>query len=140
MRRRRGNAVIEVTLLAPWIFFLFVGVFDMGFYACALICTENAARTAVAYTSSSAANAADTNGACGYALTEMYAMSNTRGLPNCNASPLILTATSVTGADGSAASQVQVTYQTMNLIAFPGFPGQLTITRTVQERIKSALP
>ena len=140
MRRSRGNSVIEVTLLAPWIFLLFAGVFDMGFYACALICTENAARVAVAYTASSGASVADSVGACSYALPEMYAMSNTRNLATCTASPLTVTATSITGADGAAASQVTVIYETMNLITIPGLRGQMTITRTVQQRVKSALP
>jgi Flp pilus assembly protein TadG len=140
MRKRRGNSVVEVTLLAPWILFLFAGVFDMGFYACALICTENAARAAAAYTASSSGTVTDSVGACAYALPEMNAMSNTRSLSTCTASPLTVTATSVTGADGAAASQVTVTYQTMSLIAIPALRGQLTITRTVQQRVKSALP
>ena len=140
MRKRRGNAVVEVTLLAPWIFFLFAGVFDIGFYACALICTENAARAAAAYTSSKASRAADATGACPYALTEMNAMSNTRSLAVCTASPLTLTATSVTGIDSAAASQVTVTYQVMTLIPIPSLVGQLTITRTVQQRINSQGP
>ena len=49
LRRRkgsRGSSVVEVALMAPWIFFLFVGVFDCGFYAFALIGTQNAARQA----------------------------------------------------------------------------------------------
>jgi hypothetical protein len=28
--RTRGTAVIEVALMAPWIFFLFAGALDMG--------------------------------------------------------------------------------------------------------------
>jgi hypothetical protein len=137
---RRGHAVIEATLLAPWIFFLFIGVFDMGFYAVALICTENAARAAVSYTASSAGTAADSTGACQYALTEMNAMSNARSLASCSAAPLTVTATSVSGADGSAASQVTVTYQTMSLIPILSLPAQYTIARTVQQRVKSAAP
>ena len=51
MRRKKrngesGSAMVEVALLAPWIFFLFVGVFDMGFYSYMAICVENAARAA----------------------------------------------------------------------------------------------
>ena len=29
--------MVEVALLSPWIFFLFVGIFDFGFYAFAVI-------------------------------------------------------------------------------------------------------
>src|SRR5438128_767679 len=45
-RRQDGHAVIEIALLAPWIFFLFAGTLDMGFYLSALIATQNAARVA----------------------------------------------------------------------------------------------
>ena len=51
--RNGGNAVIEVALMAPWIFFLFVGVLDFGFYAYSFISVENAARAAVLLTSQS---------------------------------------------------------------------------------------
>jgi len=51
-----------MALLLPWYFFLFVGTFDWGFYAHALISTEAAARTAVLYTSQSSATASDQAG------------------------------------------------------------------------------
>jgi hypothetical protein len=124
--------VIEVALLSPWIFFLFMGILDMGFYTHALIATQNAARTAAAYTSRSKLTAADSAGACRYALTELKAMSNVRNLSSCNSSPLVVTASSVTGADGSPASSVSVTFQSNKLIPIPGLTGQLNITRTVQ--------
>ena len=114
-RRNGGHAVLEVALLSPWIFFLFMGTLDMGFYSHALIATQNAARSAAAHTSRTALTAADTAGACQYALEELKAMSNARTLTNCNAAPLIVTATAVTGADGWPASSVSVTYRTNQL-------------------------
>lgn len=138
---KRGHAVIEVSLLAPWIFFLFVGVFDMGYYAVALICTQNAARAAVAYTASSSGTAGDGVGACVYALIETNALSNTRTLSSCDAAPLTVTAVSLAqGADGAPASQVTVVYQTPNLITMPGLAGQFNITRMAQLRVKSPMP
>lgn len=115
----------------------------MGFYAVALICAQNAARAAVAYTASSSGSAADSTGACTYALTELKAMPNVRALSSCSASPLTVTATSLSaGADGSPASQVSVVYQTPNLIPMPlpGMAAQFTITRTAEQRIASAAP
>src|SRR6266568_7932291 len=81
--RLRGQAVIEVALLAPWVFFLFAGALDMGIYAYALIATQEAARTAVEYTSKNAATLEDSAGACQYALTQMGAISNVRELSSC---------------------------------------------------------
>jgi hypothetical protein len=108
----------------------------MGFYTHAIIATQNAARAAAAYTSRSSTAAADSAGACKYALAELKTMKNVRSLTNCNASPLVVTATAVTGADGSPASTVSVTYRTDNLIPIPGLAGQLNITRTVQMMVK----
>ncbi len=139
-RRRRarqgGHAILEVSLIAPWLLFLFSGVFDMGFYEYCLICTENAARVAALYTSSGSGYASDSTGACSYALSEMNMIPNVNGLTGCSAAPLIVTASSVTGVDGNPASSVSVTYTTSQLIPIPGLTGKTTVTRTAQMRIK----
>jgi len=131
----KGHAVIEVALISPWIFFLFVGALDLGFFSYALICTENAARVAAAYTSSSPSYAADANGACRAALGELSRLPNARTISTCNSLPVIVTATQIPGVDGSPASSVAVTYQTVPLIPIPGLAKQLTITRTVKMRL-----
>lgn len=137
-RNTRGHAVLEVALLTPWIFFLFVGAFDLGFYSYALICTENAARVAANYTSTAAASAADSAGACQAALPEMSTMANVNGLTSCSAAPLVVTATAVTGPDGAPASNVSITYTSSRFIPIPGLlMGQLVVTRTAQMRIRS---
>jgi hypothetical protein len=66
----------------------------------------------------------------------MSAMANVRGLNSCNSLPVIVTATSGTGVDGGAATNVSVTYQTDQFFPLPGLPGRLTITRTAQMRIR----
>jgi hypothetical protein len=123
-------------MIAPWLLFLFSGVFDMGFYEYCLISTENAARVAAFYTSSASAYAGDSTGACTYALAEMQMLSNVNGLTTCTAAPLVVTATAVTGVDGNPASNVSVAYTTNQLIPIPGLTGKTTVTRTVQMRIK----
>ena len=134
--RQKGHAVLEISLMAPWLLFLFCGSFDMGFYHHALTSTANAAQVAASYTSSSTTAAADASGACTYVLAELNSMRNVRGLASCNSYPVIVSATAVTGVDGSPASSVSVTYQTDQLIPIPGLlMGRLTVTRTVQMRI-----
>jgi Flp pilus assembly protein TadG len=127
---------MEVSLLAPWIFFVFMGVFDMGFYAVALISTQNAARAAALHTSSSASTASDLTGACQYARAEFQALSNARDLADCNSLPLLVTAAAITGVDGFPASRLTVTYRTPQLIPLPWLAGQMTVTRVVEMRIK----
>jgi hypothetical protein len=129
---------MELALFLPFLLFLFIGAFDWGFYSWALIATENAARAAALYTSSSTANAANSTGACPYALAELTNAPNVFGtVTTCTAAPVTLTATSITGADGTAASQVSVTYQTINLIPIPSLlAGQMNITRVVEMKVQ----
>jgi len=137
-RRQRGGSALEMALLLPWYAFLFVGVFDWGFYSHALISTQAAARSAALYTSTSSSTAADQSTACIYARSELKVASNVSGSTSCTSSPLIVSASSVTGADGQAASQVTVKYQTLGLIPIPGLLSQqFWISYTVQFRLRS---
>jgi len=135
--RERGHAVLETALLLPWVLFLFVGAFDFGFYSYALISTQNAARVAAWYTSQSKSTAADAATACTYALAELQALPNVgTSVTTCSASPVVVTATQVTGVDNAEASQVSVTYTSPQLIPIPGaLPGKYTFDRTVQMRL-----
>ena len=135
--RERGHAVLETALLLPWVLFLFVGAFDFGFYNYALISTQNAARVAAWYTSQTKTTATDAATACTYALAELQALPNVgTSVTTCNASPVVVTATQVTGVDNAEAAQVSVTYTSPQLIPIPGaLPGQYTFDRTVQMRL-----
>jgi Flp pilus assembly protein TadG len=136
--------VVEVALMAPWIFFLFVGVFDIGFYCYAAICTQNAARAvALSYAQSSALTS------CTVALGELSMLPNVNG-GNCSALPVQVAVTALNGsacADngvGSAVTfaatpfcvQAAVTYQTIPLLPIPGvLMGRMTLTRTAEMRL-----
>jgi len=145
-RNQRGSAVIEISLLAPWILFLFVGVFDMGMYTYSMIGVENAARVAAEYTSQSANVAADNTGACTRAMAEMAMLPNVSSQSNCSSgggNTVVVTATLLgssplpASVDGQPATQVQVTYTGNRLIPIPGLlMGQLNITRSIQMRVK----
>ena len=137
-RRQRGTALVEITLLAPWIFFLFVFVVDMGFYNYSLIAVENAARIGAEYTSGASATVSDQAGACTKILAELQMLPNLNGVNSCSAAPLVVTATSVTGTDGSPASSVTITYTGMQMVPIPGFlMGQMRFQRNVQMRVKA---
>ncbi len=163
-QRETGNSIVEVALMAPWIFFLFVGVFDLGFYAYAVICTENAARAAATQTAMSTSVPAGVE--CDAAWNEMKGLPNVAQLTkNCTQAPVIVTrktlctqATvqpstitctapgcadcgSATDPNGHAASsQITVTYQSGLFIPIPGIlTNQLNITRIVEMRIITEL-
>ncbi len=142
--RQRGHSVVEVGLMAPWIFFLFVAIFDFGFYVYALISVENAARVGALFTSSSPNTVSDSATACFYARRELADLANVRGLTACNALPLIVTAQYVNSVDSPPApaaplpaSRVTVQYQTVQLIPLPFVPDQFTITRSAEMRVRS---
>lgn len=144
-RRRRGSAVVEIALLAPWILFLFVGAFDMGMYTYSMVGVENAARVAVEYTSKSPSTAADSTGARSVACAEVALLPNVGGQANCNAGNGHFTVTAQAldntttppSIDGKPATLVTVTYTGNQLIPIPGLlMGQLNLTRTIEMRVR----
>ena len=134
-RRRSGNSIIELTFMMPWLLFLFVGVFDFGFYAYALIATQNAARAVAIHNSISktSANGDPDGSGCQIALFELKTASYGRTMTGCSALPLQVTSTVMKDSNGNDMANVVVTYQSAVLIPIPGLlPGQQTITRTAQ--------
>lgn len=144
--RQRGSSIIEFSLLLPWYVFLFIGAFDYGFFSYSLIATQTAASVGATYCAGSSGTVADATTACGYALDQLRNLPNVgSGLTTCGSgtsvtslAPVAVTAASITGPDGNAASSVTVVYLTPQLIPIPGLlPGQLTINRTVKMRVRS---
>ncbi|MCE5307144.1 MAG: pilus assembly protein [Acidobacteriales bacterium] len=141
-RRRRGSAVVEVTLLAPWVFFLFIGVLDFGFYAYSIISTQNAARVAALYTSANSYAAVNQARACEYAKDEMRTLPNVDPASDCLSGNLVVATTMLPepfvnpGVPQQYFARVSVTYQTIPMIPIPGLAGQMTITRIAEMRVK----
>ncbi len=147
--KARGQAMVEVALMSPWIFFLFIGVLSFGFFTYAAICAQNAARSAAL--ANAATGRADNSGACTIAINEMNSLPNTRGISSCNlgicpsttgsvtdSQPLAVTSCAVAGPDGLPAVRVILTYRTIQMIPIPGvLAGKLDITRTVDAPILS---
>ena len=155
-RRERGGALVEIALLSPWIFFLFVGVLDVGFYTYGAICTQNAARAAAIQTATApgAFYQSDTL-ACTASLRELNLLPNVVSVNSCGALPVVVTRRTLcdsaqvsyvtcdapgcadcTTNPKSASSQVAVQYQSIPLVPIPGIlTGRLTITRIAESRI-----
>jgi Flp pilus assembly protein TadG len=132
---RKGNSLIEFALLMPWYFFLFVGVYDFGFYGYGLIALEDGVRVA---TLNASLYAQDSTTACNYVLDSLKNLPNVSGV-TCpsSSSPLTVTATAGTGPDGAPAITVSATYTSPQLIPIPGIlAGQVTITRSLEMRVQ----
>ena len=144
-----GHAVVEVALMAPWIFLLFAMVFDIGFYCYAVIATQNAARSGVMWTSRSSSYVVDLTAACEIARREL------RGLPNVSAAlnacapnaaaitdalPIAVEVAAILGPDlplsPFGAAQVSVSYRSPQLFPLPGLMGRMTVTRIAEARVR----
>jgi Flp pilus assembly protein TadG len=148
-RREGGSSIVEVALLAPWIFFLFVGVFDLGFYMYAASCTQNAARIAALQTASNPGLSSSQlqTMACNAAMLEMIRVPNTHTIASCGGTPLTVTQQTLTNASTPAcadcavdttgiSSLVTVTYQSGLYVPIPGLlEKQLNLTRTSETRM-----
>lgn len=140
---KRGQAVVEVTLLIPWIVFAFICAFNFGIFAYSLISTENAARTAATYASQSlsvAQGGSIVTQVCPYVLGELGdAPGVGSAVTTCTASPVTVSVTAETPGSGNMNTvKVAVTYNTMQLIPLPGLmAGSLAITRTVEMPIRN---
>ena len=137
--RARGGAMLEMVLIAPWIFFLFIGVLDWGFYASALVSLQAGVRSAVLYTSSNPSTASDSTTACTIILNEVRKLPNIgAGVTTCGSNPSVA-AYDITSGPGSArASRVTVVYTSVSLIPIPGLlQKQFTVTRSAIMRLRS---
>lgn len=139
-RTSKGHAVIELSLMMPWIFFLFVGALDFGFYSYALISVQNAARIAALNAGSSTASASAQASACYHVRNELSMMPNASAFNvACNTAPLVVTAVAFQDLDPTnpaTASRVRVSYDTVQLIPIPGVvAGKMTISRTVEVKV-----
>ena len=150
-KRRTGNSLIEFSLLMPWYFFLFVGVYDFGFYGYTMAALEDGVRVAALNASQNPTMAANSAVACTYVLGSLQNLPNitttyasaTSHLPTnaCTASPITVTATygATSGPDGGPSTTVSATCTSVQLIPIPGLlPGQITFTRTLQMRVQSS--
>lgn len=157
----RGSAMVELCLMAPWIFFLFIGVMDFGYFAYAAIQVESAARVAAMRTSVDAASQSSAI-ACAAVLPELKFLPNIMtAVTSCNAAPLVVTQNTYCGTNApasiicsarptspncadctlgvalnSASSEVVVTYNSPQFIPIPGLlDGKLNLTRKAEMRI-----
>jgi len=161
LARARGSAMVELCLMAPWIFFLFIGVMDFGYFAYASIQVENATRVAAMRTSADTSSQTSAI-ACAAVLPELKFLPNIMTtVTTCNAAPLIVTqntycgtgwATSgvpactgttsppcadcTLGNQNAASSEVVVTYESPQFVPIPGLlAGKLQLTRKAEMRI-----
>ena len=133
---------MEVALIAPWIFFLFVATLDFGFYAYWLMAVTNASRSAALEASRSGISQ---SAACNRVINEMrgvlgWQVADASGA--CASPPLTVTVamlddtTTPTSADLNRSVLASVTWETVPVIPVPGIVNQFTIRRDTEMRMQ----
>ena len=137
-KNREGQALIEVTVMAPLMLLLFAAVVDIGFFCYAAVCTENAARVGALHAATDrdlAASATINQYVRADVCAEMKALPNIGTACPDSALSVSTVGQPFTGADGQPATQVTVTYTTVPLFRIPGLMSRYSITRVVQVRL-----
>lgn len=130
--RRCGQSLLETSILAPMMLFLFLGMVDSWFYVYSFIMVSNAARAAAQFTATG--GGLSQRLACQVALREMKTMANIAALNpatyDCTTiAPLQVNVAEYTDTFGTKASRVTLKYKTMLLFQLPFMPGQMEIDR-----------
>jgi len=136
-RNKGGHAVVELALFIPWIYLLFVGALDFGFYSYALINVQNAVRAAAVNAGQYRALSSDQAEACRQVLGDLGKLPNASAFGSgCSSGPLRVTVSSFTDSQAQLATRVQASYTTVQLLSIPGLvPSQITVTRTAEMRV-----
>lgn len=126
-RGERGQSLAELAVLLPILLIIALGAVDFGRAYFASQAVDNAARTGAQYAAVSTANAGNLNGIQTAVAQESGGLASTP------------TVTAATGADsmGKTYTRITVSYNFTTMIAWPGLPHSIPMTRTVQMRVGS---
>jgi Flp pilus assembly protein TadG len=126
---RRATATVELALLAPPLFLMFLIAADYSrlFYHAQIV--NNAARNGALYGCADLTHSVDTKGITSAALADAADLSPA---PSVNS-------TTGSDADGNYV-EVTVTYTFHTVVTYPGIPSSTTLTRTERMRISPLVP
>jgi len=123
--------MVELALMSPWIFFLFVGIFDFGYFTYASTCVESAARQAAVRTAQDTVSQTQAI-ACTAVLAELNQLPNVGSFSStCAGSGSVSTcigASSVSTASPLCVAQTTLCGASVNTFTIPacsstGVPG-----------------
>lgn len=125
-KRRKGQGLVEMALLAPLLVFILMATVDFARAYSAYIEVTNSARAGAIYGSRSSSNANDAAAVRDAALADSPTIFGT--------APTISSSTA-TDTDGYEQITVTVDYTFSVLTGFPGIPDSVDMSRTVQMRV-----
>ncbi len=128
-RNDRGQALVELALIAPVLIILMLGVIDYGRVYFAYVSVTNGARIGADYASGSATRAADTAG------IKAAALGDTTDLLDQSPTNPEVTVVTANDSQGQLYADVTMTYTFSTLFPWPGLPTSIDIERTVRSRV-----
>ena len=128
-RGDRGQALVELALIAPILIILMLGVIDYGRVYFAYISVTNGARIGADYAAAGPAEAADT------AAIKAAALGDTTNLLNQSPTNPEVTVTTANDSQGRLYADVTMTYTFTTLFPWPGLPTSINVERTVRSRV-----
>jgi hypothetical protein len=148
--RRKGVAAAELAVLLPFLCFVFVATVDFARIIYYTVTIDNCAHNGGVYGSQTYDNANQQwigslaqywEGPNGKILSTEQAATSVDGT---NLSPAMdksnVAVSSGTDSSGNTTSIVTITYTFNTIVAFPGIPSAVTITRVVTARVAPAAP
>ena len=125
----RGQALVELALIAPILIILMLGVIDYGRVYFAYISVTNGARIGADYAAIGPTQAADT------AAIKAAALGDTGDLLAQSSTNPDVTVTTANDSQGRLYADVTMTYTFSTLFPWPGLPTSINVERTVRSRV-----
>ncbi|MCH8025995.1 MAG: pilus assembly protein [Chloroflexi bacterium] len=128
-RGDRGQALVELAMIAPVLIIIMLGVIDYGRIYFAYVSVTNGARNGADYAAIGPTEAADTAGIKAAALTD------TSDLLDQSATNPDVAVVTANDSQGSLYADVTMTYTFTTLFPWPGLPTSINVERTVRSRV-----
>ena len=128
-RGDRGQALVELALIAPVLIILMLGVVDYGRIYFAYVSVTNGARIGADYAATDPQAATDTAG------IRAAALGDTTDLLNQSESNPNVTVVTANDSQGRLYADVTMTYTFTTLFPWPGLPTSIDVERTVRSRV-----
>ena len=125
----RGQALVELALIAPILIILMLGVIDYGRVYFAYVSVTNGARVGADYAAIGPTQAADT------AAIKAAALGDTGDLLAQSSTNPDVTVTTANDSQGRLYADVTMTYTFSTLFPWPGLPTSINVERTVRSRV-----
>ena len=128
-RGERGQALVELAMIAPVLIILMLGAIDFGRVYFAYVAVTNGARNGADYAAAGSEAAAD------IAAIKAAAVADTNDLLDTSSTNPDVTVVTATDSQGRLYADVTVQYTFTTIFDWPGLPHSIDLERTVRARV-----